>query len=173
MLLNLIASVAAMTSTAAASADTPGKNDVHVLFRRLEGRWNCAGAFANGSVLHSTLAFTRSVDGNRLRLRHADMPPNTYRAGATWSIDKKSGELVSLAWLGKAGSADESAALYVADEISPSSVMLRQRALLGPPWAANRFRYSIEGGVLAIEWQIERNGQWRTGDHLRCLKPVR
>jgi hypothetical protein len=155
--------------SAAQSEPLPrGNNDGIRLLNSLAGGWSCTGRFANGTPLDSTLQFTRDLDGLGLHVTHADRPPNKYRAEETWAVDKTSGRLLSLAWVGLQGSDQRSASLFVSDQLSPTGVTLVQQQLLQPPWTPNRFRYVLHRKFLQVYWERQQGGEWILGDYLEC-----
>ncbi|HEX5259810.1 MAG TPA: hypothetical protein VFW35_13650 [Sphingomicrobium sp.] len=140
------------------------------LFTSLAGNWSCSGSFANGHRIESTLRFTRRADGAGLSLVHVDRPPNKYRSEEVWAVDKQSGELLSLAWVGLQGSTDWSASLFASDRWSASEITLVQQSMLRPPWTPNRFRYVLLGNFLHVSWERQQDNQWVLGDSLECRR---
>lgn len=161
---------ALLGAVAAPSVPKPVNADVPLLFKSLEGRWSCAGAFANGKPLAADLEFAPDADGQRLHYRHADRPPTNYVQDSVWGVDKESGTLVSLAWIATRAQPGVTPAFYVASEVSPTSVTFVHRALLKPPWAPNRFRYSVADHALQMTWEVQKQGVWQMGDHLGCTR---
>ena len=144
--------------------------DVPLLFKSLEGRWSCAGAFANNKPLSADLEFRSLIDGQLLHYHHADRPPTSYIQDSVWGMDKESGTLVSLAWIAARGQPGTSPAFYVAEEVSPTSVTFVHHTLLKAPWAANRFRYTVSGNALQMVWEVQKQGTWQMGDTLKCTR---
>ena len=134
------------------------RSDERPLLAGLEGQWDCSGAFANGKSLHSRLEFVRTLEGNGLHLHQADLAPGSYVSDAVWSADKDSRQLLSLSWTGKQRSAGRSAAFYIGDNLTDTSVTMVQADLLKAPWMPNRFRYTLARGELQIVWEMEHGG---------------
>ncbi|SRR5258707_1303130 len=44
------------------------------------GEWNGTGEFASGKKIEADISFTPDLDGQWLVYRHADRPPNRYKA---------------------------------------------------------------------------------------------
>jgi len=151
------------------SAPVPNA-DVRPLFKSLEGRWSCAGAFANNKPLSADLEFSSLIDGQLLHYHHADRPPTSYIQDSVWGMDKESGTLMSLAWIAARGQSGTIPAFYVAEEVSPTSVTFVHHSLLKAPWAANRFRYTVSGNALQMVWEVQKQGAWQMGDTLKCTR---
>lgn len=159
----------AQSSAPPAAPKTP-ETDVQALFSRLEGGWNCAGAFASGKPLEADLAFERGLGGRTLRYTHRDRLPSVYLQDGSWGVDKESGRLVSLAFTGLGPEPSPTAALYAAETVSPTSVVFVHQRLLKEPWAPNRFTYALEGETLRMTWEVQRQEIWKMGDYLVCRR---
>lgn len=86
-----------------------------------------------------------------------------------WGPDAANHQLVSLAFAGN--SLRLIPELFVAKSWSASSVTFEAETLTSPPFAPNRFTYSIdEGGALKMIWEVQRNGTWSTGDQIKCTR---
>jgi hypothetical protein len=169
-LIALMALMAVLPKVSAQEHTPPNgkRSDATTLFKSLEGAWHCTGTFSNGKKISSTLHFAADPNGLGLHLTHVDTPPNDYVSDERWGMDEVSGKLLPLAWTGVRGRQQRSAALYVADRFSATSVTFAQRRLLAPPWTPNRFRYVVAGRTLQIYWELQRDGKWQLGDRLEC-----
>jgi hypothetical protein len=59
--------------------------------------------------------------------------------------------------------------LFVAQIWSERSVVFVARPLTSPPFAANRFTYTLETpNTLNMVWEVERKDAWSVGDQLSC-----
>lgn len=141
------------------------------LFVSLQGRWDCSGAFANGTRLDADLEFSTSMDGRVLRFRHVDRPPAKYIQESTWAFDAASSAILSMAVTTTSDSRGATPALYVARQWTDRSLTLVAEPLLAPPWRPNRFTYDLdEADVLRKVWEVERGGVWHVGDRLECAR---
>jgi hypothetical protein len=139
------------------------------LFAALRGRWSCAGGFANGRALAADLSFTPAMNGKLLRFRDADHAPSSYVQEATGGLSAARHQIVSLAFAAGSKNAPPEPALYVARSWTARSLTLVADTLESPPWAPNRFTYTVNGrNGLKMVWEVERNGAWRMGDTLSC-----
>jgi hypothetical protein len=168
-LLSLLA-IAASLSQAAAPAPTASAEDAAKLFKSLEGQWSCSGAFANGKPLAADLSFTRSPDGRSIHYSHVDRAPSDYRQSAHWGLDKDSGHIVSLTFVGFGEEARPSASMYVDEGWSANSLTLVHKKLISEPFAPNRFTYTSAGDTLKMLWEVGRGDIWKMGDYLDCKK---
>jgi len=166
------AGAAPETSAIGAPADTSMAKAAD-LFAALRGGWSCTGALANGRPLAADLSFTPSMDGKLLRFRHADRAPSSYVQEATWGASPTRHEIVSLAYAAGTATAAPEPALFVAREWTAHSLTLVADTLQSPPWAPNRFTYTVAGpDSLKMVWEVERGGAWRMGDWLACTRAV-
>jgi hypothetical protein len=96
-----------------------------------------------------------------------DRAPNDFVEEALWGPDAKNNAIVSVAFAGNAkGLAPQ---LLVAKTWSDRSVVFEARPLTSPPFAANRFTYTIESpSTLKMVWEVERKDGWSVGDHISC-----
>ena len=81
--------LAALVVSAGAGAQSPAPADTSAM-RALVGRWACAGAFASGKPIASTLTVESSLDGRWLEYHQDDVPPNRYHAIGTIGVDRAS-----------------------------------------------------------------------------------
>jgi hypothetical protein len=143
------------------------------LFAALEGNWSCEGAFANGKPLAADLGFTLSPDRRSIRYSHVDRAPSDYRQSAHWGLDKASGHILSLAFVGFGKEPKPSGAMYVyvAKSWTANSLTLVHKKLTAEPFADNRFTYTLAGKTLKMLWEVRRGaGEWKMGDYLDCKK---
>jgi hypothetical protein len=139
------------------------------LFAALRGSWSCSGARANGQAVAADLTFTPAMGGRTLHFHHADRPPTTYIQDATWGVDSTTTQIVSLAFAGTRNSRATVPMLFVATAWTPRSVTLAAQPLTTPPWAQNRFTYTVDApDSLRVVWEVERGGTWKVGDQLTC-----
>ncbi|HEX5436977.1 MAG TPA: hypothetical protein VFW98_07455 [Gemmatimonadaceae bacterium] len=144
------------------------------LFTALRGRWSCTGGSANGRPLAADLTFTPSMDGRTLRYRDADHAPSNYVQEATWAMSPTRHEIVSLAFAALSSKAAPEPALFVAREWTAHSLTLVADTLQSPPWAPNRFTYTLAASnTLKMVWEVEHAGAWQVGDSLMCRRAER
>jgi len=139
------------------------------LFASLAGSWSCAGSFSDGRALAANITFTLHADGRSLLYHHQDRAPNSFIQDALWGPDNTNHAVVSLAFAGNSQLLGPQ--LFVAYSWSPSSIVFEAKPLTSPPFAPNRFTYSLEGmKTLHIVWEVQRQGVWSVGDQLNCTR---
>jgi hypothetical protein len=169
-LVTVVAALPAAAPEEGTGRATSPDSTAAALFAALAGPWACAGAFADGRPLAADLLFEPALDGRALRYRHVDRPPNTFAHEATWAFDAPAGHLISLAFAAM-GDAPASPALFVAEAWTETSITLVADTLRAPPWAPNRFTYTLDGDdALRMVWEIGRGGGWHMGDYLDCQR---
>src|SRR5580698_9870567 len=57
-------------------------------FEYFSGHWDCAGHFANGTAIKSTIAFAWQESTQTLHVQHDDLAPNQYHAVEIWGPAK-------------------------------------------------------------------------------------
>ena len=165
----VVLSFLALAIQSVAPAPHPRQAEARALMSAIQGQWQCRGAFADGRPIEADLRFQPVFGGLGLRFTHIDRAPHTYRQESHWGFDRESGLIVSLALTGSARAPEPSAAIYVAESWTESSVTLVQRRLLADPFAPNRFTYTVAGGRLRKVWEVARaEGRWQMGDYLDC-----
>jgi hypothetical protein len=169
MLLGILLSafVGTVVLGAQTSEGTVDLLSVNRLFANVAGRWSCAGAFADGRPLSSDITITLRVDGRAVQYQHHDRAPNDFTQEALWGPDTQNNQIVSVAFAGNATALGPQ--LLVAKVWSERSVVFEARSLTSPPFAPNRFTYTIEPpNTLKMVWEVERNGAWSVGDRISC-----
>lgn len=141
------------------------------LFSSLAGSWSCQGAFSNGKPIASDLQFTLRLDGKALQYEHRDRPPNNFVATSLWGPDASNNQLVSAGFAGDATTL--APVLFTATKWTAQSVTFAAQAFTSPPFAPNRFTYSLEKSQSTITWEVQHNGDWRVGDRLECSRGPR
>jgi hypothetical protein len=167
----LVAGSFLMCAAAAASQSNrvPDLAEVKPLFAAVTGDWSCTGAFADGRPLAADLSFVADLNGRIVRYIHRDQPPNGFVEEAMWGPDAAHAQLVSIAFLGN--TAGLSPALFVAKTWSARSVVFESATLTSPPFAPNRFTYTVDDPKgLTMIWEVQRNGSWVIGDRLDCTR---
>lgn len=145
------------------------KDHLHDLFTKMEGEWQCEGAFANGKKLAANVSMKTDYDGRILQYRHEDLPPNTFKARGHWSFTASDNNLVvSLHMAGDKGS---TIATYIGKSWSDNKLTFKAKALWEPLWAENRFTWEVKApNQLYMLWEREKDGEWHMGDYLNCVK---
>ena len=139
------------------------------LFADVVGQWVCTGSFSDGRPLAADLSFAATMDGRTVRYVHRDRSPNRFVQEAMWGPDIANHQLVSVAFMGSAETLTP--ALFVSTKWSARSVILESRPLTSPPFATNRFTYTLEAlNTLRVVWEVLRDGKWSVGDELRCTR---
>jgi len=137
------------------------------LFANLAGHWSCSGAFADGRPLSSDITITLLADARAVHYQHRDRPPTDFVQETLWGPDPQNNQLVSVAFAGNAKALAPQ--LFVAQIWSERSVVFEARPLTTPPFAANRFTYTLEPpNTLKMVWEVQRKDAWSLGDQLTC-----
>jgi hypothetical protein len=160
-----------MNINLAQTTNDPGAAEAKELFTSLAGSWSCEGTFSNGKPIASDLQFTPRLDGRALQYEHHDRPPNNFVAIALWGPDASNNQLVSAGFAGDTTTL--APVLLTAKKWAAQSVTFEAQALTSPPFAPNRFTYSLEKSKLTIAWEVQRDGTWRVGDRLECSRGPR
>lgn len=130
----------------------------------LEGDWAGAGTFArSGLPVASTFSFRTTLDGEAMRVDHAEVAPNTFAYSGVISVDSRSGDVVLVMASNKGGGArllrskgwiGETLAFEAAPELQ--AWFARERITferLGPDQFRATYEMSRDDGLT-----------WRTGD---------
>jgi hypothetical protein len=133
------------------------------LFAYFTGPWHCAGAFASGKPIASTVTFTPDLDNHWLQYRHDDDPPNRFHALSLWGTDAKTNHLVSVL-------VDNFGGMRVF--ASPTgwdahTVVFQNDA------GHDRFTYTVDTpAAFRMRYEVSRDSgrTWSLGDSLRCEK---
>lgn len=149
--------LAAWAFAAAAQPQSPAAS-----LRAFEGRWACAGTFANGRPIASTLTATWDAPTGGLVLRQDDVPPGAFHALEVWGahgpaefratiIDAHNG----VRWLTSPG--------WVGERLTWT------RSEADRP--AERFVFSRPvGASFTVEWfRAGKDGSFALGDSLKCV----
>jgi hypothetical protein len=163
--------VSSSNANLAQTTNDSGAAEAKELFSSLAGTWSCEGTFSNGKPIASDLQFTLRLDGRSLQYEHRDRPPNNFVATALWGPDASNNQLVSTGFAGDATML--APVLFTAKKWTAQSVTLEAQPLTSPPFAPNRFTYSLEKSKLTITWEVQRDGSWRVGDRLECSRGPR
>jgi hypothetical protein len=164
-----VAVALAVISNPARSQSPPENDSVLALFRGLAGAWSCAGGFARGGPLAADLLFEPALGGHVLRFGHVDRSPSTYWQQSTWMFDMKAKAIVSTGAVGSTKDYAGTPSLFVASAMSATSVTLAADTIKAPPFAPNRFTYTLRGPEqLEMRWEVQRDRSWQLGDSLVC-----
>lgn len=130
----------------------------------LLGSWRCDGVFpASGKTIASTMRFDVDLAGAAVLKHHDDIAPASYRAMEGWTYDAK-GKQFNAAIVDNFGGARRfssrgweggTLAWTSAPEVQPAQKFIYVRA-------AN--------GVLRVDWQVMRDGNYVVGDTLTCKR---
>jgi hypothetical protein len=133
-------------------------------FEYFSGHWDCAGHFANGAAIKSTIAFAWQESTQTLHVQHDDLAPNPYHAVEMWGLSKAAKEYRStigdsysgIRWLTSPG--------WTGDSLSWT------RADKGKP--AERFTYTRKSeSQMTVEWLAAKSGgELALGDTLDCIR---
>jgi hypothetical protein len=165
-----MAAFACSILTGHAGAQTADSAAVGRLFAAVAGKWSCEGGFPNGRKLAADLQFTPGVDGRIITFEHVDRAPGAYWQRSTWGYDAKAGRVTSLAMTGSTKDKSSIPAMFTSRAWTESSITLDADTLRTPPFAPNRFTYSVSAAGLKMVWELGRGGVWALGDSLDCKR---
>jgi hypothetical protein len=132
--------------------------------RVFEGRWACAGTFASGKPIASTLSAAWDAPSQALVLHQDDRPPGAFHALELWGAHGASGFRATISdaysgirWLDSPGWADDRLTWTRTEADRP----------------AERFVFSRpRDGAFTIDWsRADKTGALVPGDSLTC-KPA-
>jgi hypothetical protein len=131
------------------------------------GEWKCAGEFSNGRKIEAELSFSPELDGKWLQYRHADLPPNSFKAFAMWGIDQNSGKIISLMQDNFGG-----ARLFTAGGWTNNTIQFVSAPLISPPTRQERFTFAAQSdATFKMTYEFSRDGvTWRVGDFIVCAR---
>jgi hypothetical protein len=132
-------------------------------FQYFVGTWKCSGTFpARGRAISSTLEFESDLDGAGVVLRQDDNPPNAFHAAFLWG-PAPDGSLVSIVQDSTGG-----VRRFTSSGWSADTLVWQSDSAVTP---AQRFTYQrIDADTMQVEWQAMRDGSYRVGDTLRCVR---
>jgi hypothetical protein len=126
------------------------------------GTWNCAGTFANGHAIASTLVFDSDLSGKGVILRQDDAPPNAYHAAALWG-PAADGSLIADIQDSTGGVRRFTANGWSADALTWASAP--------DVTPAQRFIYTwLDASTMRIDWEVRVKGVYKVGDTLHCTR---
>ena len=130
----------------------------------LLGSWRCDGVFpASGKTIASTMRFDVDLGGAAVLKHHDDIAPASYRAVEAWTYDA-TGKQFNAAIVDNFGGArrfsssgweGDTLAWTSAPEVQPAQKFIYVRAA---------------DGVLRVDWQVIRGGNFVVGDTLTCKR---
>jgi hypothetical protein len=130
------------------------------------GQWKCAGEFSNGRKIEAELSFSPELDGKWLEYRHADVPPNSFKALAMWGIDQSTGKIVSLMQDNFGG-----ARLFTSGGWVDKTIQFVSAPLMSPITRQERFTFAAQSDAkFKMTYEVSKDGvTWRVGDFIhRC-----
>jgi hypothetical protein len=160
----IAASSAAAAMVADSAATDPDDTSIRVM-DGLIGRWQCNGVFpASGRTISSTMRFESDLDGAALLKHHDDTsPPARYHALEAWGYEARSRRFNAMLLDSSGGARRFSTDGWVGDTLTWISSPELQ--------PAQRFVYVRKGqGMLQVDWQVMRDGQFVVGDTLTCKR---
>lgn len=157
-----------LVASTSAGAQAPAPADASAM-HALVGRWGCAGAFASGKPIASTLTVESSLGGQWLEYHQDDLPPNRYHAIGTIGVDRAS-SLPVMVVHDTFGSVRffTSAAPWTGGALS---VETAPTPAATPPARRERFIYTAGRDTLRVRYEVSRvPGTWQMGDTLTCVR---
>ena len=156
--------LAAISMLLPAAAALPAADLGASPFEYFSGHWDCAGHFANGAPIKSTIAFAWQESTQTLHVQHDDLAPNQYHAVEIWGLSKASKEYRStigdsysgIRWLTSPGWSGDSLSWTRSEKDK----------------AAERFTYSRKSpSQMTVEWFVGKpSGELILGDSLDCTR---
>jgi hypothetical protein len=164
----LLASVLLIQTSAAgrgvAAPRTPQAAAAADEFDYFVGSWHCAGTFSNGAAIESDLRFEKVLDGKWLLFHHDDRPPNRYHALAEWTHQDHR-------WTAAIQDSFGGLRLFHAGGWEGTKLTWEGGAAGDAAAANERFVYErADAGTFRLSYQVQKSGEWRTGDTLACSK---
>jgi hypothetical protein len=131
------------------------------------GQWKCAGEFANGRKIEAELSFSPELDGKWLQYRHADIPPNSFKALAMWGVDQSSGKIVSLMQDNFGG-----ARLFTSEGWTNKTIQFVSATLMSPLTRQERFTFAAQSDAkFKMTYEVSKDSvTWRVGDFIECAR---
>jgi hypothetical protein len=132
------------------------------------GHWKCAGEFSSGKKIEAELSFSPELDGKWLQYRHADIPPNSFKALAMWGIDQNTGNIISLMQDNFGG-----ARLFTSGGWTNKTLQFVSAPLMTPPTRRERFTFAAQSdATFKMTYEVSKDGvTWRVGDFIVCARP--
>jgi len=161
----LLTAVLLMPSLAQAAS----KESLKVLFTKMQGEWQCEGAFASGKALSSNIKFKTDFSGDVMEYRHQDLAPNNFKAAGLWSYSQADKNFVATMHFASAEGSTITA--FVSDYWDENHITFKGKELWKPLWAENRFTWKVlSHKEITMVWEVYKNDTWKMGDYLNCRK---
>ena len=131
------------------------------------GHWQGAGEFANGKKIAADVSFEPTLDNQWLEYRHADRPPNGYKALGLWGIDSASHKLIMTLHDNFGG-----ARLFTSGGWRDGKVVFVKHGPISPDPAPastqERFSFArLDATSFTMTYEVSRDGSaWKLGDSL-------
>jgi hypothetical protein len=168
------------TSPAATSSATPrpqAKFDPPIrlpndLVDFFSGEWNGSGEFASGKKIEADISFTPNLDGQWLVYRHADRPPNGYKALGMWGFEYASRRFIMVINDNFGGARRFSSEGWLNGRVVFENIAVPTPPMNpGPPAAPTRHeRFTFERqdrDTLKMTYEASDDGKnWHLGDYL-------
>lgn len=127
------------------------------------GRWNGSGTFArNGAPVASSFEFEPRLDGEAMRIRHAEKAPNSFAYDAILTVDSVRGDLVMLMASNNKGGGR----LFRSAGWQGDTLVFQSGPELRTGFALERISFHRQGtGSFKATYEMSRDGAtWRVGD---------
>ncbi|MBS0199156.1 MAG: hypothetical protein JSR70_01780 [Proteobacteria bacterium] len=136
------------------------------------GNWQGQGAFASGKKIEADVGFDVSMDGQWLVYRHADRPPNGYKAQGFWGYERSSGTFIMMLADNFGG-----ARLFSSTGWKDGTLVFEGRGAISPtpsaqpsPGSGSRERFTFarqSANQFRMSYEVSKDGTtWRLVDAL-------
>lgn len=153
----------ALALACGAAGATEPQAPIHAM-QSLLGGWRCDGVFpASGKTIASTMRFDIDLGGEAVLKHHDDIAPASYRAVEAWTYEPKGKQFNAAVVDNFGGTRRFSSSGWEGDTLAWTSAPEVQ--------PAQKFIYVRKAdGVLRVDWQVMRDGNWVVGDTLTCKR---
>ena len=167
----VLAFLMAISMSPTRAADQPTRVPSEMA-RFFAGNWQGQGAFASGKQIEADVSFEVSMDGQWLVYRHADRPPNGYKAQGFWGYERSSHAFVMVLADNFGG-----ARLFSSDGWKDGTLVFEGRGAISPapsaqpsPGSGSRERFTFEkqsADQFRMRYEISKDGvAWHLVDAL-------
>jgi hypothetical protein len=139
------------------------------LVQFFSGEWSGVGEFASGKKIEADVSFTADLDNQWLIYRHADRPPNRYKALGVWGFEYSSKTFTMILNDNFGGSR-----LFSSDGWRDGKIIFFKQGAISPQKgvapAQNQERFTFErqaDQAFKMTYEVSKDGvTWRLGDYL-------
>lgn len=152
-----------------AYADTgKSKDDLRVIFSKLEGQWSCKGETSKGKLTAANWNVSKDYDGQVLVQNHKGLKGNTNQFTSLWAYNEGLKNLTIVRQFVTANGVYSS--VLLGDNWDENKVVFKESSIEGPLWRENRFTYEFtDPKTLNVKWETLQD-DWQLGDKMVCTK---